>query len=132
MRISDWSSDVCSSDLPSGVRQKLAAEAAPTRATCSRGSIRPGGGRLARARARRRLLRLDAGRLALDRLLARLALLAAHRVQQQPRADRAGHRSEEHTSELQSLMRISYAVFCLKKHQTKLKTHTHVKHIYTS
>src|SRR3546814_9477258 len=27
-----------------------------------------------------------------------------------------GHRSEEHTSELQSLMRISYAVFCLKKH----------------
>src|SRR3546814_2902993 len=28
------------------------------------------------------------------------------------------HRSEEHTSELQSLMRISYAVFCLKKHKT--------------
>src|SRR3546814_3027246 len=28
------------------------------------------------------------------------------------------YRSEEHTSELQSLMRISYAVFCLKKHQT--------------
>src|SRR3546814_5850523 len=37
-------------------------------------------------------------------------------------ADRAarggGHRSEEHTSELQSLMRISYAVFCLKKKKT--------------
>src|SRR3546814_9568299 len=32
-----------------------------------------------------------------------------------------GQRSEEHTSELQSLMRISYAVFCLKKK----KTHTH-------
>src|SRR3546814_984190 len=30
-----------------------------------------------------------------------------------------GDRSEEHTSELQSLMRISYAVFCLKKHTTK-------------
>src|SRR3546814_7241477 len=30
----------------------------------------------------------------------------------------AGHRSEEHTSELQSLMRISYAVFCLKKNRT--------------
>src|SRR3546814_6542132 len=30
-----------------------------------------------------------------------------------------GHRSEEHTSELQSLMRISYAVFCLKKKKTK-------------
>src|SRR3546814_6511616 len=33
-----------------------------------------------------------------------------------------GGRSEEHTSELQSLMRISYAVFCLKK-KTKVKTH---------
>src|SRR3546814_1512600 len=31
-------------------------------------------------------------------------------------------RSEEHTSELQSLMRISYAVFCLKKTKTKCKT----------
>src|SRR3546814_3851397 len=36
----------------------------------------------------------------------------------------AHHRSEEHTSELQSLMRISYAVFCLKKkNQTQLSTH---------
>src|SRR3546814_8901506 len=35
-------------------------------------------------------------------------------------------RSEEHTSELQSLMRISYAVFCLKK--KKLTHHTHVPH----
>src|SRR3546814_10446990 len=35
-------------------------------------------------------------------------------------------RSEEHTSELQSLMRISYAVFCLKKHKTTLNvSHTH-------
>src|SRR3546814_2545868 len=33
-------------------------------------------------------------------------------------------RSEEHTSELQSLMRISYAVFCLKKNNTKHKTNT--------
>src|SRR3546814_2797475 len=39
-------------------------------------------------------------------------------------------RSEEHTSELQSLMRISYAVFCLKKKNistTTTKHHTHVK-----
>src|SRR3546814_2146892 len=36
-----------------------------------------------------------------------------------PRRVAAIHRSEEHTSELQSLMRISYAVFCLKKKQTK-------------
>src|SRR3546814_4375544 len=33
-------------------------------------------------------------------------------------------RSEEHTSELQSLMRISYAVFCLKKKKTKRATYT--------
>src|SRR3546814_10303912 len=35
---------------------------------------------------------------------------------------KAAHRSEEHTSELQSLMRISYAVFCLKKKKTKTKS----------
>src|SRR3546814_5820749 len=34
----------------------------------------------------------------------------------------AGERSEEHTSELQSLMRISYAVFCLKKKKNKMRT----------
>src|SRR3546814_3492470 len=37
-------------------------------------------------------------------------------------------RSEEHTSELQSLMRISYAVFCLKKKKIRKRTHLH----YTS
>src|SRR3546814_5739927 len=36
----------------------------------------------------------------------------------EPRARHCGRRSEEHTSELQSLMRISYAVFCLKKKNT--------------
>src|SRR3546814_5741237 len=41
------------------------------------------------------------------------------------RSTRSGKRSEEHTSELQSLMRISYAVFCLKKKQ-------HNKHRYQS
>src|SRR3546814_7682757 len=37
-------------------------------------------------------------------------------------------RSEEHTSEIQSLMRISYAVFCLKKkrQKNKLQTHLHI------
>src|SRR3546814_3117661 len=39
------------------------------------------------------------------------------------------NRSEEHTSELQSLMRISYAVFCLKKKKTKIK-HNPVKTSY--
>src|SRR3546814_2790030 len=35
-------------------------------------------------------------------------------------------RSEEHTSELQSLMRISYAVFCLKKQNLTTTTHSHI------
>src|SRR3546814_6661126 len=37
-------------------------------------------------------------------------------------------RSEEHTSELQSLMRISYAVFCLKKKKTKKRIHSNTIH----
>src|SRR3546814_3385630 len=45
-------------------------------------------------------------------------------LREEARAKLGDERSEEHTSELQSLMRISYAVFCLKKKQTnkKLKT----------
>src|SRR3546814_1343403 len=47
---------------------------------------------------------------------------ADHRADREPghaRAHGRGGRSEEHTSELQSLMRISYAVFCLKKKKKK-------------
>src|SRR3546814_7590430 len=51
-----------------------------------------------------------------------------------PLDKRIRKRSEEHTSELQSLMRISYAVFCLKKknkqHTTKLHTLTQRKHTH--
>src|SRR3546814_9467024 len=41
-------------------------------------------------------------------------------------------RSEEHTSELQSLMRISYAVFCLKKTNKNTSIHTHQYTIHDS
>src|SRR3546814_6269335 len=41
------------------------------------------------------------------------------------KAAHAAGRSEEHTSELQSLMRISYAVFCLKKKKTTQNIYTH-------
>src|SRR3546814_9259318 len=44
--------------------------------------------------------------------------------------ERQNLRSEEHTSELQSLMRISYAVFCLKKKNKQIKTNTNI-HTYT-
>src|SRR3546814_5986263 len=52
---------------------------------------------------------------------------AALRPAPAPRPPRRSPRSEEHTSELQSLMRISYAVFCLKK---KNKTHYKIKHTH--
>src|SRR3546814_6320181 len=42
-----------------------------------------------------------------------------------------GRRSEEHTSELQSLMRISYAVFCLKKKKKQRKQHNNAYDITT-
>src|SRR3546814_4340046 len=46
------------------------------------------------------------------------------------KSERYSRRSEEHTSELQSLMRISYAVFCLKKKKTtKLQRHNKVQSI---
>src|SRR3546814_3161349 len=41
---------------------------------------------------------------------------------------KATARSEEHTSELQSLMRISYAVFCLKKKKNNISRTTHAQH----
>src|SRR3546814_4563587 len=44
-----------------------------------------------------------------------------------PTQPKAPLRSEEHTSELQSLMRISYAVFCLKKKKIKQNNRTHRK-----
>src|SRR3546814_2159135 len=120
MRISDWSSDVCSSDLPR------------TRSTPS------AAGWHLRAGARPRSL-AD----------VELRQRPGHRLQPEDRAhggahgvsihdddaalaygrhllgDRIGFRSEEHTSELQSLMRISSAVFCLKKQKTNYYTIKH-------
>src|SRR3546814_4762824 len=61
-----------------------------------------------------------------------LAILAGTHTEQRSILDTkpADTRSEEHTSELQSLMRISYAVFCLKK-KTKTSKHTTIKcHMY--
>src|SRR3546814_10760428 len=51
-----------------------------------------------------------------------------HRENRSPnRSPSSDSRSEEHTSELQSLMRISYAVFCLKKKKLKHNKHTKSK-----
>src|SRR3546814_9390439 len=73
MRISDWSSDVCSSDLIGLYREE------------------EGGVKVSEQ------------------------VLYQARIGLPSRVPTGTYRSEEHTSELQSLMRISYAVFCLKK-----------------
>src|SRR3546814_7685804 len=111
MRISDWSSDVCSSDL-------CAAEGGGRRARRRRGAASPdaedGRDRPAFGRDRARLQQHACGG---DRRARHGAAQADPRNRRDgaPYRERDGRRSEEHTSELQSLMRISYAVFCLKK-----------------
>src|SRR3546814_6816212 len=103
MRISDWSSDVCSSDLPG---ERSLDQRQLVGILMARPGAREKGGRC-RLRAARQL---GVGLFASPRLVAD----AAERD-----AAAAVRRSEEHTSELQSLMRISYAVFCLKKKKHK-------------
>src|SRR3546814_2783171 len=119
MRISDWSSDVCSSDLrplrlgdrvnqcPQSVLidnqfQRVAAQKA-------RHPFRRAG--VAEVPAAHRLLG------DMDRRVAGGAECVSHAIGVMRGAmegqQDVSHRSEEHTSELQSLMRISYAVFCL-------------------
>src|SRR3546814_8088880 len=100
MRISDWSSDVCSSDLD--VVAELAIGAVAVRQLPVE--------RLVRHLAEETLRAVEDEIQLLDELGRR-----QFRIGRQIDADKPGDRSEEHTSELQSLMRISYAVFCLKK-----------------
>src|SRR3546814_8089717 len=105
MRISDWSSDVCSSDL---LRARL----------CGARELRLGGDRRARpAVLRRRAPRPVLRRAVPSRAVSRDRGAAAGQLSAVGAMSAA--RSEEHTSELQSLMRISYAVFCLKKKTRK-------------
>src|SRR3546814_8405922 len=124
MRISDWSSDVCSSDLgerhpPPGTRYRrgFRTQDQPNLRAADDGVLGP---------RDRRLLGLSAGgeiSMGDGTSIGRVRGLGA--------AKEGTHhwRSEEHTSELQSLMRISYAVFCLKKKinynnkKTLLNTH---------
>src|SRR3546814_7362062 len=144
MRISDWSSDVCSSDLGSAVRRARPGSA--HRPACRAGSHRlsPGSAwsspaihwtteaTLSSASADsgsiqpRTLKPLVSGSFGDTTMTSRRIFLRAAIVMGASSFDgsrvmiECGHRtrvgrSEEHTSELQSLMRTSYAVFCLKK-----------------
>src|SRR3546814_10864117 len=140
MRISDWSSDVCSSDLL-GIGNRFV-EAALRAAQGTGADVEPPAVEPRHREAETVALGADA---VFDRHLhivedhlrggggvpAELALLGAEadprhvlfddeaRNALRSRLTGADHRSEEHTSELQSLMRISYAVFCLKKKKNK-------------
>src|SRR3546814_3886157 len=99
MRISDWSSDVCSSDLEvpgDAVFAEDLVDAAIFTDALQKAALRD-----------RKLL--CHGRACWLLLTNNTLQFVSRRVQSFFR------RSEEHTSELQSLMRISYAVFCLKK-----------------
>src|SRR3546814_2305865 len=109
MRISDWSSDVCSSDLYK-TKAKNAQEAHE--------AIRPTD-LFRRPQDVARALDDDHRRLYELIWKRTVACEMESAVLDQMAVDLT--RSEEHTSELQSLMRISYAVFCLKK---KKKTRT--------
>src|SRR3546814_2389326 len=107
MRISDWSSDVCSSDLND---TEFSGEPMSETERYQLPFILPG-------RAQKEVYRNEA----LTRIDAALhAAVEEGPLPTPPQTPQIGEswivaRSEEHTSEVQSLMRISYAVFCLKK-----------------
>src|SRR3546814_4120667 len=131
MRISDWSSDVCSSDLhahprrlrpPVEARRQTALQefsaahvgAARTR-SCASGAC-PGSAMVRRQCSAQETGGDLEGYGEVSAKIESAMVMAA--------------RSEEHTSELQSLMRISYAVFCLKKHKTHAVTRVIQRIIY--
>src|SRR3546814_7668475 len=109
MRISDWSSDVCSSDLKRlvGFKLPLIKQRSPSL-------------KLRRCKPPRMLTRWPTTPGLLRSRLIRSLVQPPSQMSRLHFRLRSGiSRSEEHTSELQSLLRISYAVFCLKKKNHK-------------
>src|SRR3546814_2611159 len=119
MRISDWSSDVCSSDLRFLRRLMLRLQIVETIEVCRENLMLGFAGLQDLRSSPGDLQRLNkTGALFLLGLVRQLPLdnfqSAARGLQlAEARFERIEPRSEEHTSELQSLMRLSYAVFCL-------------------
>src|SRR3546814_5342388 len=104
MRISDWSSDVCSSDLQEAHHGLGIFKHQPDRVGDAHGALN---------KSPVRQQTPDVPKFK-DQRRNKVVFLAI-----KLRGCRLESRSEEHTSELQSLMRISYAVFCLKKKKKK-------------
>src|SRR3546814_1198322 len=102
MRISDWSSDVCSSDLFTG-------------------------GLTAREMSAQVLDNMDIEKERGITIKAQTVRLKYTAKDGETYEQNLMDRSEEHTSELQSLMRTSYAVFCLKK-KNKTTTFSYTEH----
>src|SRR3546814_6727332 len=116
MRISDWSSDVCSSDLAGRVHGHRAPPAPHVEEAGAGPLVQP---ELAADQVVLGGLSVEEAHLGLREVGAGVR----HRLAQHDLVELVAYvvvvaRSEEHTSELQSLMRISYAVFCLKKKKT--------------
>src|SRR3546814_6570649 len=127
MRISDWSSDVCSSDLYAhrchelflDVQRHFGEESENRRVAVNRAlqvddhgsKLMCGNGRPIRGVHRRQHLSYSVCHHSTHNTILFGSLFSYSRE----RLSKQESRSEEHTSELQSLMRISYAVFCLKK-----------------
>src|SRR3546814_4992923 len=109
MRISDWSSDVCSSDLLSNryIQNRFLPDKAIDLMDEAASRIR---------------MEVESKPEEIEGLDRRIIQLKIEESALAKETDNA--RSEEHTSELQSLMRISYAVFCLKKKKANIETHS--------
>src|SRR3546814_3751869 len=110
MRISDWRSDVGASVLP-----------------CNRPGVRRSATRRSCHRPRYSKCPRPAGPRTVQALPTRQGHPPRNRTTETMRRRACPTRSEEHTSELQSLMRISYAVFCLKKKKQQNTQHTHMR-----
>src|SRR3546814_10110942 len=116
MRISDWSSDVCSSDLCSPDEPFIKEAISRERADLPLGKIEYADLRQGRGHLQIALLGEQPHHMVTPAVGPRLIADAAGFIDV---ARPAPQRSEEHTSELHSLMRISYAVFCLNKKKSQ-------------
>src|SRR3546814_7247414 len=121
MRISDWSSDVCSSDLEK-IDWDDSRNTSRTRKRIGRSLVlwRPATHRALRGKAAPTIVadEIDAYAKKVRDAIMTLVTSRQEEFGNAAKAYLCSPRSEEHTSELQSLMRSSYAVFCMTKKNT--------------